>query len=77
MVEEVRIMKHATGSWHMWLLAAGAVAALLLGWGLGLALALAVVGCGAMLATVFWIGRSSARQISIDSHDPTEVKEQT
>lgn len=69
-------MKHETGSWHMWVLAGGAVAALLLGWGLGWALALAVVGCGAMLAAVFWIGRSSAQQISIDSHDATEVKEQ-
>ena len=40
-------MKHATGSVHMGLLATGALAGLLLGWGLGWAVALAVLGCGA------------------------------
>lgn len=70
-------MKHATGSAHMGLLATGALAALLLGWGLGWAVALAVLGCGAMLAAVFWIGRSSAQPTSIQAPDPTKAKEQS
>lgn len=68
-------MKHMTGSWHMSLLVAAVAVALLLGWGLGWALGLAVIGCGAMLAAVFWIGRSSAQQISTRSVDSDEVAE--
>lgn len=48
---------------HMWLIGA-AVASLLLGVSYGWALALALVACGTMVAVVFWIGRSSVRQIS-------------
>lgn len=46
----------------MWSLVVGVALTLLFGWGLGWALALAVIGCGAMLTAVFWIGRSSVQQ---------------
>jgi len=58
-------MKHTEGDQsHMWLIGGAVVAALLLGWGVGWALAIALVACGAMFAAVFWIGRSTARQVS-------------
>lgn len=68
-------MRHETGSWHMWLLVAAVVLALLFGWGLGWALALGVIGCGAMLAAVFWIGRSSIQHVSDRAVDSDEVVE--
>ncbi len=49
---------------HMWLVGGGVAAVLLFGLGAGWALALALLACSAMLGTVFWIGRSSARQVS-------------
>lgn len=66
-------MTYERGMRHMWLVGAGIVAALLLGWGVGWALAVAAIGCGAMLAAVFWIGRSSIRPIPEASTDPTEI----
>ncbi len=62
-------MVHERGTQHMWLIGAGVLLALVLGWGIGWALALAAIGCGAMLAAVFWIGRSTARQVSAASTD--------
>lgn len=63
-LEEARIVKHMTGTTHMLLLVAATAVALLLGWGLGWVLALAVIGCGAMVAVVFWLGRSSAEHVT-------------
>ena len=60
-------MKHGAHGWHMGLLAAGVVAALLLGIGVGWALAIAVLGCAAMIAGVFWIGRSSVPHHRVES----------
>ena len=68
-------MKHMTGATHMWLLVAAATAALILGWGLGWALALALIGCGAMVAAVFWLGRSSAEQVTDRPVDAGEAVE--
>ncbi len=68
-------MKHGTDSRHMWLLVAAVAVALLFGWSLGWALALAVIACGVMLAAVFWIGRSSAQEISARSVDADEAVE--
>ncbi len=45
---------------HMWLVAATILVAVLIGWSAGWLLMLALAGCGAMLAAIFWIGRSSA-----------------
>lgn len=68
-------MRNETGFRHMWLLIAAVALALLFGWGLGWALALAVIGCGAMLAAVFWIGRSSVRDVSDRAVGPDGVVE--
>lgn len=57
----------------MGLLVAAVALALLFGWGLGWALALAVIGCGAMLAAVFWIGRSSVQEGAAHVADPDEI----
>ena len=63
-------MKHTAGhQLHMWLIGAAVVASLLLGASYGWALALALVGCGTMLAVVFWIGRSSVQQMSVKPVD--------
>ena len=56
-------MNHRQGhKLHMGLLAAALVAALVFGWSVGWAIGLGLLGCAAMLAAVFWIGRSSAQQ---------------
>ena len=73
--EEVIEMGETTSGSHMWLLAAGVALALLFGWGLGWAVAFAVIGCGAMLAAVFWIGRGSVQQGSGRAVDPDEAVE--
>lgn len=68
-------MRHTTGSLHMWFLGAGVVVATLLGWSLGWAVTLAAIGCGAMLAAVFWIGRSSTQQVSAQRVSPDQVED--
>lgn len=59
-------MRQRAHGWHMALLAAGAMVALFLGLGLGWVLTIALFGCAAMLAVVFWIGRSSVAPPVVD-----------
>ncbi len=49
---------------HMWIIGGGVAAVLLFGLSAGWALALALLACSFMLGAVFWIGRSSARQVT-------------
>ncbi|MDW3178644.1 MAG: hypothetical protein R8J94_14735 [Acidimicrobiia bacterium] len=68
-------MKHVTSSWHTLLPAAAVAMALLFGWAQSWALALALLGCGVMLGTVFWLGRSAAHHVPDRAADRDELLE--